>query len=57
VELIVPELQKRGRYRKEYTTGTLREQVFGQGARLAPAHAGRQVRIDAGDAAPLKSAA
>ncbi|SEN16012.1 FMN-dependent oxidoreductase, nitrilotriacetate monooxygenase family [Duganella sp. CF517] len=54
VELIVPELQRRGRYRKEYSPGTLREQVFGQGPRLAPAHAGRQVRIDA---APLKSAA
>jgi FMN-dependent oxidoreductase (nitrilotriacetate monooxygenase family) len=29
VELIVPELQRRGRYRKEYTAGTLREQLFG----------------------------
>ena len=54
VELIVPELQRRGRYRREYTPGTLREQVFGQGPGLAPTHAGRQVRIDA---APLKSAA
>jgi len=57
VEMIVPELQRRGRYHEEYTPGTLREQVFGQGPRLTPAHAGRQVRIDAGDAAPLKSAA
>jgi len=30
VELIVPELQKRGRYRKEYTPGTLREKLFGR---------------------------
>jgi FMN-dependent oxidoreductase (nitrilotriacetate monooxygenase family) len=58
VELIVPELQRRGRYRQEYTAGTLREQVFGRGARLAPQHAGRQVRIDAAaEASPLKSAA
>jgi len=30
VELIVPELQKRGRYRKEYAAGTLREKLFGR---------------------------
>lgn len=30
VELIVPELQKRDRYRKEYTPGTLREKLFGR---------------------------
>ncbi|MFS2003165.1 LLM class flavin-dependent oxidoreductase [Duganella sp. CT11-25] len=29
VQLIVPELQRRGRYRKEYSAGTLREQLFG----------------------------
>jgi FMN-dependent oxidoreductase (nitrilotriacetate monooxygenase family) len=28
VDLIVPELQRRGRYREEYTPGTLREKVF-----------------------------
>jgi FMN-dependent oxidoreductase (nitrilotriacetate monooxygenase family) len=28
VDLIVPELQRRGRYRTEYTPGTLREKVF-----------------------------
>jgi FMN-dependent oxidoreductase (nitrilotriacetate monooxygenase family) len=28
VDLIVPELQRRGRYRAEYTPGTLREKVF-----------------------------
>jgi FMN-dependent oxidoreductase (nitrilotriacetate monooxygenase family) len=47
VELVVPELQRRGRYRKEYDGGTLREQVFGASARLVPSHAGRQVEIDA----------
>lgn len=33
VELIVPELQKRGRYRKEYLPGTLREKLFNSGVR------------------------
>jgi FMN-dependent oxidoreductase (nitrilotriacetate monooxygenase family) len=33
VELIVPELQKRDRYRKEYTAGTLREKLLGRSRR------------------------
>ncbi|NGZ87293.1 LLM class flavin-dependent oxidoreductase [Duganella aceris] len=33
VELIVPELQRRGRYRKDYTAGTLREKLFGRSRR------------------------
>jgi len=37
VDLIVPELQRRGRYRREYSGGTLREQVLGQGPRRKPA--------------------
>jgi FMN-dependent oxidoreductase (nitrilotriacetate monooxygenase family) len=45
VELIVPELQRRGRYRKEYTDGTLRHQLFGHGAHLSARHAARQVSI------------
>ncbi len=48
VELIVPELQRRGRYRTDYAGGTLRQQLFGNGDRLPAAHAGRQVRIDTG---------
>ncbi len=31
VELLVPELQKRGVYKQEYQPGTLREKLFGQG--------------------------
>jgi FMN-dependent oxidoreductase (nitrilotriacetate monooxygenase family) len=46
VDLIVPELQARGRYRPDYVDGTLREQLFGAGAHLPEAHPGRQVRID-----------
>jgi FMN-dependent oxidoreductase (nitrilotriacetate monooxygenase family) len=46
VALIVPELQRRGRYRKEYDEGTLRHQVFGRGPYLCPHHTGTQVAID-----------
>ena len=45
VKLIVPELQRRGRYRTAYQGATLRERVVGSGARLPAGHAGRQVRI------------
>jgi long-chain alkane monooxygenase len=45
VDLVVPELQKRGRYRSEYPQGTLRSKLFRQGPRLPAGHAGRQVRI------------
>jgi FMN-dependent oxidoreductase (nitrilotriacetate monooxygenase family) len=39
VELIVPELQRRGIYKHDYRGGTLREKLFGAGhARLAPPH-------------------
>lgn len=30
VDLIVPELQRRGRYQRDYTEGTLREKLFGR---------------------------
>jgi FMN-dependent oxidoreductase (nitrilotriacetate monooxygenase family) len=46
VELVVPELQRRGRYRKEYQGGTLRHQAHGRGDRLPPQHPGRLVTID-----------
>ncbi|MFS0826670.1 LLM class flavin-dependent oxidoreductase [Pseudomonas phoenicis] len=38
VELLVPELQKRGVYKTEYRTGTLREKLFGDGPRLPDSH-------------------
>lgn len=46
VELIVPELRKRGRFRESYADGeTLRERVFGQGrARLPETHHGARYR-------------
>jgi hypothetical protein len=45
VELLVPELQRRGRYPTAYTDGTLRHKLFGHGDRLPEEHVGRQVRI------------
>jgi len=39
VDLVVPELQKRGRYKRDYAPGTLREKLYGQGrARLGADH-------------------
>lgn len=56
VDLLVPELQKRGVYKKDYAKGTLREKLFGQGPRLQAPHpavnfrdlSGRDTRIAAG---------
>ncbi|MEJ2870513.1 NtaA/DmoA family FMN-dependent monooxygenase [Actinomycetospora sp. OC33-EN08] len=44
VDLVVPELQNRGRYKTEYRPGTLREKMFGAGPRLAPSHYGSRFR-------------
>ena len=38
VDQLVPELQRRGRYKRDYAEGTLRHKLFGQGARLRPPH-------------------
>ncbi len=53
VELIVPELRARGRYRRAYAEGSLRHQLFGAGPRLPNNHPGRLVQIDP---QPLKEA-
>jgi FMN-dependent oxidoreductase (nitrilotriacetate monooxygenase family) len=42
VDLLVPELQRRGRYRDSYETGSLRHKLFGAGDRLGTAHIGRR---------------
>lgn len=45
VDLVVPELQKRGRYKREYRPGTLREKLYGQGrARLPDSHPAARYR-------------
>jgi len=41
VELLVPELQRRGVYKTEYAAGSLREKLFGRGPRLSESHPGR----------------
>lgn len=46
VDLIVPELQMRGRYQTAYTEGSLRHQLFKRGARLPEDHVGRKVTIN-----------
>ncbi|MBO7743506.1 LLM class flavin-dependent oxidoreductase [Paenibacillus sp. MWE-103] len=45
VDLVVPELQRRGIYQTDYEPGTLREKLFGAGNRLLPKdHAASQYR-------------
>jgi alkanesulfonate monooxygenase SsuD/methylene tetrahydromethanopterin reductase-like flavin-dependent oxidoreductase (luciferase family) len=40
VDLVVPELQRRGAYKTEYANGTLRNKLFGKGDRLSSDHPG-----------------
>ncbi|MFB9835763.1 LLM class flavin-dependent oxidoreductase [Actinoallomurus acaciae] len=45
IELVVPELQRRGRYRESYDDGTLRERLLGRGIhRLPDTHPGAAFR-------------
>ncbi|WP_082375897.1 LLM class flavin-dependent oxidoreductase [Pseudonocardia sp. HH130629-09] len=45
IDMVVPELQRRGRYQTEYTPGTFREKLFGPGRALLPdRHPGGLVR-------------
>ncbi|MDI4648373.1 LLM class flavin-dependent oxidoreductase [Cohnella hashimotonis] len=45
VDLVVPELQKRGMFRERYEESTLRERLFGKGeARLPDTHPGAEYR-------------
>ncbi len=58
-DLLVPELQRRGRYKQAYAPGTLREKLFGAGRALpAPDHpaARHRWRLAPTDAAPTKTA-
>ncbi len=45
VELVVPELQRRGVYKREYRSGSLREKLFGAGPRLMPPHPAAKYRV------------
>ena len=44
VDLLVPELQRRGVYKTEYAKGTLREKLFGRGPLLEAPHPGAGYR-------------
>lgn len=48
VDLLVPELQARGLFKQEYTPGSLRHKLFGQGDRLHEPHPGAKLRRRAG---------
>jgi long-chain alkane monooxygenase len=45
--LLVPELQRRGRYKRDYAPGTLREKLFAAGPRLSQSHPASRHRFSA----------
>ncbi len=45
VELIVPELQRRGAFKREYRAGTYREKLFAAGPRLPSSHPAARYRV------------
>lgn len=45
VDLVVPELQKRGIYKKQYQEGTLREKLFSNNSLLPDDHPGSKYRV------------
>lgn len=45
VDLLVPELQARGRYKRAYAPGTYRQKLFGAGALLAAPHPASEARF------------
>jgi alkanesulfonate monooxygenase len=52
IDLVVPELQRRGRYKTAYAPGSLRQKVFGEARRLLPpSHPAARFRRAAPDAA------
>src|SRR5271165_2530018 len=55
-DLVVPELQKRGRYKRDYAPGTLREKFYRAGARLPDTHPGARHRNLAGLGEALSAA-
>jgi long-chain alkane monooxygenase len=44
IGLVIPELQRRGSYKTEYDSGTLREKLFHAGAQLPEQHTGSTYR-------------
>jgi FMN-dependent oxidoreductase (nitrilotriacetate monooxygenase family) len=52
IDLVIPELQRRGSYKTAYDNGTLREKLFRQDAQLPEQHAGAGYRPIASKLAP-----
>ena len=48
VDLLVPELQARGLFKRDYAQGTLRNKLFGAGDRLGAPHPAAALRRGAG---------
>lgn len=44
VDMVVPELQGRGIYKTAYSNGTMRDKLFGEGARVSASHPAAQYR-------------
>jgi hypothetical protein len=47
VDLLVPELQRRGRYKRDYAEGALRDKLFGAGPRPKQSHPASRHRVSA----------
>jgi long-chain alkane monooxygenase len=47
VDLVIPELQRRGAFKREYRPGTYREKLFGAGPHLTPPHPAATYRLPA----------
>lgn len=45
VDLVVPEMQRRGIYKTAYAPGTMREKLFGDGSRLRSPHPAARFRV------------
>lgn len=56
VDLVVPELQRRGVFKTEYAPGTLREKLYGPGAQLPERHPARRHRQPPHDLLPNRDA-
>jgi hypothetical protein len=42
VDLVIPALQERGRYKTSYSEGTFRQKLFGSGSRIGVDHPARR---------------
>ena len=45
IDMVIPELQRRGRYKTRYAAGTMRQKLFGNDARLPSSHPAAAYRV------------